>query len=302
MSVKKLLILGYGYLGEYVARSALERGWKVIGVTRNPERVEALEEMGGVGFRGNVNEDEWHGVADTSFDFVLNCVSSAGNGLEGYRVSYVEGNRSLASWMEAVGFEGRAVYTSSVSVYPDAEGSLLDEECVRPPDTERGRVMLESEAIFLGVGGEASKCVLRLGGIYGPGRGMLLNRLRERPSRLEGAGGYHLNLIRTEDIVSAILGIFESGNRIEGVFNVVDDEPVLKSEIVAWTAKRLGYEPPTFVGEASLEATGRGSHRRLDGGRAANRRLSNSKLKAAMEWSPQYPSFREGFDEILGRE
>ncbi|MEM9160923.1 MAG: NAD-dependent epimerase/dehydratase family protein [Verrucomicrobiota bacterium] len=295
MAEKELLILGYGYLGECVARRALSDGWKVRAVSRNETRLANLETLGGEGFIGLVNESQWHDFADTNTTtHVLNCVSSAGNGLEGYRLSYVEGNRSLARWMESSGFKGKAIYTSSVSVYPDAEGGWLDEDCGLEPNTERGRLIRKSEELFLRADLKCQRAVLRLGGIYGPGRHWLANRLKEAPRELPGEGNYYLNLIRTEDIVEAVFTCFGSEETLDSCYNVVDDTPSLKADIVEWLAGELGVEVPVFSG-----SKGSRSHRNLDGRGSSNRRLKNKKLRDAVQWKPSYKSFREGFRDLI---
>tara|TARA_B110000037_G_scaffold182331_1_gene209923 strand:- start:747 stop:1658 length:912 start_codon:yes stop_codon:yes gene_type:complete len=295
--MKSLLILGCGYVGSAFAKEALARGLRVVAVTRNEGTVLRLKSEGVEAYAVRVDSDEWHGLVGGGFDFALNCVSSAGNGLDGYRASYLGGNRSFVKWMKCSGFSGRAVYTGSVSVYPDSAGAWL-EETDAIPGTERGSIVMESEEIFReGLGGVIQGTVLRLGGIYGPERHMLLNRVRSGQAELSGFGEYYLNLIRLEDIISAMWAVFLfEGKALKASYNVVDDVPSSKNEIVSWMAEQLGLESPEFSGVANGEssrrfsATGRGS---------SNRRISNGLLREHVGWCPRYKSFRDGFKDLI---
>lgn len=297
--VKKILILGCGYVGSAVATRALERGMRVVAVTRNAETVKQLETNGVEAYVARVDSDEWHAMVGQEFDYAVNCVSAAGNGLVGYRESYIRGTQCFVDWMRASEFSGRAVYTSSVSVYADSGGDWVFEDDASP-NNDRGRIIRESEECFLETGYWGLKrCVLRLGGIYGPERHMILNRLRSAADTIAGNGDYFLNLIRLEDIVAAIGAIFEADESPgPSIFNVVDNEPVRKAELVSWLAERLGRPCPRF----DMAATARNSSRRFSGEprQASNRRVSNALLQERLGWQPRFPSYREGFADLLG--
>lgn len=294
---KRLVILGCGYLGRFLVADALRRRMRVLAVSRNLDTLREIESMGAEVFRGMVDEAAWHEAAGPDVDYVVNCVSSAGGGLAGYRQSYLGGNESLARWAEAVGFCGASLYTSSVSACGDAGGAWVDEENCPSPGNERGGIVAESEALFLDRTAGKAKGVLRLAGLYGPGRHLLLDRLKDGPDELPGWADYYLNLVRIEDVASAVWASFEAG--VSGVFNVVDDEPALKGEMVEWLAGLLGVKVPPFSG--SVDSGLRSSRRLGESGPPANRRISNAALKAATSWRPRFASYREGFEDLLKR-
>lgn len=298
-SGKSILILGCGYLGLRLAAGAAASGMRVKAVSRNLDTLEAARSLGAETFAGLVDEEAWHGFAGCGIDFVVNCVSSAGGGLEGYRQSYVGGNASLCQWAAASGFAGRAIYTSSVSVYPDAGGGWVDESCSEAPESGRGTLVRESEQVFLEGLRQGAAVVLRLAGLYGPGRHLMLDSVARAGDALPGWGGYYLNLARIDDVTSAVWAVLEQDRLPGQVYNVVDDEPSLKEDMVAWLAQRLGRSAPSFTGEPP--ASGRNSRRFGEGGPPANRRISNRALRAATGWRPAYPSFREGFADLMER-
>ena len=234
---------------------------------------------------------DWFGFAESEFDWVLNCVSASEPGLEGYRKSYLEGNRTLARWMRETGFAGRAIYTGSVAVYPDSGGDWV-EESDASPHSDRARMLLDAESTFLENESEARAMVLRLGGIYGPNRGFLVKRLRESDGNIKGSGDYFLNLIRLEDIVGAIIAGFEGASKEQGVYSIVDDEPMRRRELIEGLAGELGMSAPRFDENA-------GASRRWDGGPPANRRISNRAFKRDFEWNPQFPNALRGMIDLL---
>ena len=164
--MKTGLILGCGYVGRALASSRRSCGDRILAVTRNADTSRELTSEGVEVFQGSLQDGEWHDWAQ-NVDWVVNCVSSAGGGLAGYRLSYVDGNRSLVDWMEKSRFDGPAIYTSSVSVYPDSQGGWVGESDARP-HSERAEIMLEAEEMFLSGPLTVVKVALRLGGIYGP--------------------------------------------------------------------------------------------------------------------------------------
>ncbi len=290
--MKTVLILGCGYVGRAVGLHERAQGNRVLAITRNEGMADQLRSEGMDVFVGNVHETGWHGFAE-EVDWALNCVSAAEPNLEGYRLSYVDGNRSFADWLSRSGFSGPAIYTSSVSVYPDSGGGWIEEKDARA-SSERSEVILESERVFQESNNPAVKTVLRLGGIYGPERSFLANRIAKAEGALPGYGDYFLNLIRLEDIVGAIGAVFRSeiGG---GVFSVVDDTPMLRENLVRELSAMMKVPAPRF--DSSLSGS-KGS-RRIDGRRPANRRISNRKLKETFDWQPAFPNASDGMASLV---
>lgn len=289
MSTEKrahLVVLGAGYVGAEVVRQGLARGMRVTVLTRNAGKARALKEAGADVVVEDLAGEAWHARLGDGADYVLNCVSSGGGGPEAYRHSYVDGMKSVLAWAGQVPV-GAIVYTGSTSVYPQGGGVRVDEEASVEETRAAGSPLLEAEDLLLAWTG-GRRCVLRLAGIYGPGRHYLLDQLRDGSGEVAGHGEYRLNLIYRDDIAGAVWAAFEGG--AEGVFNVADDGAAPKVEITAWLAMKLGVPRPRFTGEP---ATGR---RRV----TPDRVIANDKIKRVLGWRPVYPSFREGYAALLG--
>lgn len=289
---KRLVIFGCGYVGAAVARAALAAGARVEALTRNPEKAASLRSAGvSPVVVAELGSTEWHAQIAPAPDFVVNCVSSGGP--DQYWQSYVVGMQSILSWAVATGPVGTMVYTSSTSVYPQGEGAVVDETAWAPGATPNGRIISESEVLLKAAPAAAIRrhFILRLAGIYGPGRHHLLDQLRAGADTLNGSGEHRLNLAHRDDIVAAILACLAApADQAGGIFNVADDAPASRAEVVAWLCARLGRPVPAFDGSATT---------RRGGAPMPDRIISAAKIQWELGWRPRYPDFMAGFGEIL---
>jgi nucleoside-diphosphate-sugar epimerase len=287
-----MVVFGCGYVGSSLVKEAVRRGYRVTVLSRGAARFEELPSSAAVErVVADLATDEWHSRIDPRPDVVINCVGSGGGGVEGYRRSYVEGMESIARWLSA-GEAGVAIYTGSIGVYSRNDGSLVDETAEVGGHSVYADLLLDAERCFLAPGFSAGRrFVLRLAGIYGPGRHAFLDRVRGSGGVLPGRGEGYMNAIHLEDVCGAVwAAIDRSGTDAGGVYNVVDDLPARRSEVAAWLASRLGVPCPRF--DDTKSSPGRS-------GRVRNRRISNDKIKSRLGWQPRYPNFRQGYEEIL---
>jgi nucleoside-diphosphate-sugar epimerase len=295
---KRIVIFGCGYVGRALARAAVHGGWEVWIHSRNRDSLASVSEVpSDRRVAGNLHESDWHASLTGHWDAVVNLVSSAGGGIDGYRLSYIEGNRSIRQWAESVD-AGRFIYSSATSVYPQTDGGWVSEDDVPDPGilSANGRILREAELEILESGTFRESVIARLAGIYGPGRHLYLNRLREGATSIPGDGTGILNLIYLKDIVGALMALLEAPlPSPREVFNVVDEAPSPKQAIVDWLAGELGMATIPF----DPEIKGPRAARRATGAGMPNRRVSNTKLKEQIGWRPGYPDFRAGYADIL---
>ncbi len=293
---KRLVIFGCGYVGGAIARAAVAAGAHVEALTRNPEKAALLraQSLAKV-VVAELSSSDWHSQLEGGADFVVNCVSSAG-GPDGYRQSYLAGMASILKWAASGQTPiGTILYTSSTSVYPQGGGAVIDETVPAEGATPNGKIIRESEMRLQAVPDAICRrwFILRLAGIYGPGRHHLLNQLREGTTSLGGSGGHHLNLVHLDDIVSAVLGSLRAPQTIGSqIFNVADIAPARREDVVRWLAERLGRAMPAFDG---IPGTRRGGEPMPD------RVISSEKIQRVLGWRPRHPDYRSGFDEILAK-
>src|SRR4051812_17664714 len=98
ISGKRLVIFGCGYVGSELAREGIARGLRVTALTRNEAKASVLRATGIDVVVADLATDDWHRAIEGGADFAVNCVSSGGAGVAGYRRSYVEGTESIVRW------------------------------------------------------------------------------------------------------------------------------------------------------------------------------------------------------------
>ena len=283
-------------MGSILARQAINLGLEVCALTRNTVTATALRKMGvSQVVEAELDSPDWHSKLSPVQDCVVNCVGSAGGGLDGYRKSYIEGQKSILRWARK-GRVGTYLFTSSIAVYPQSNNVEVDETNSTEGASKRGQILLEAEQLLVEGQFPGSRWfILRLAGIYGPGRHSLLDRLREPSTYITGADR-HLNLIHRDDVCSAIWAALKAPNTIENeIFNVCDDNPQTKKKVMRWLADTLGCPLPEFKSGKSAggdEPQGM-SPRNLD------RRINNRKIKSKLGWHPAFPTCQDGYRQIL---
>lgn len=288
LSGKRLVVFGCGYVGGELARQARGRGLAVAALTRNPAKAAALRADGIAAVEADLAGEAWHPLLPGGADFVVNCVSSGGAGVAGYRRSYVEGMRSILAWAQRQP-AGTMVYTSSTSVYPQGGGARVDEAAPTAGAGETGQILVEAETLLRDSRQARQRAfILRLAGIYGPGRHRLLDQVRA--GEVSGRAQDHLNLAHRDDICAAIWRALTAPSAHGGgTFNVADDAAATRGEITGWLAGRLGVAPPRF---SEAPPSGRRTT-------TPDRIIANDRLKRELGWTPAFPSFREGYAPLL---
>lgn len=287
----RALIIGMGYVGQAVAAELLAKGHTVTGMRRSIGPREVSDLPGCRQLSIDVTDPTTLPQLQTPFDWVVNCVAASGGSPEQYRATYLEGTRNVLRWL-AQGSPSKYVYTSSTGVYGQTDGSLVDELSETKPVTETGRILVETEQLLLaGTAQPVPAVVLRVAGIYGPGRGYWLRQFLSGEAKIEGEGTRVLNMIHRDDLVIAVLAALERGRPGE-VYNVVDNEPVSQRDVFVWLSHNVGLPLPPSVPESSETSRRRG---------LTNKRVSNAKLRRELRCSWRYPTFREGFSAELSR-
>ncbi|MCC6416248.1 MAG: NAD-dependent epimerase/dehydratase family protein [Opitutaceae bacterium] len=286
---KRLFVAGCGYVGSAVARQGMALGMEVHALTRNPVMAAGLRDAGIKVMVADLATADWHGQLPGEMDFVLNSVSSGGGGLEGYRHSYSEGMASLLQWARAAKI-GTCVYTSSTSVYPQGGGVVVDETApLESVADERALVLCAAEQQLRASTAVGRAYILRLAGIYGPGRHHLLDQIRTG-GVLPGGWDHRLNLIHRDDAAAAVWAAWGAPDAMaSGTYNVADDGPVTKAALIEWLAGQLGVPAPTFD---ARQPTRRGRD-------VPDRVIANAKIKRELGWRPRYPDYRAGYAAIL---
>jgi nucleoside-diphosphate-sugar epimerase len=282
----RALIVGCGYVGMPLGAELARQGHEVFGLRRSAAAEAKLRAAGIKPLMGDITR-----LADLArlpgpFDWVVNCVSATGGGAEEYRQVYLEGTRNLIGGLSTTPPK-KFIYTSSTSVYGQNDGSLVKETSPTEPVVETARVLVETEKVLLEAAQqrEFPAVILRVAGIYGPGRGYWLKQYLKNEARIEGNGARILNMIHRDDVVGCIITALKSGRPGE-IYNAADDEPVSQRTFFEWLAGTLDKELPPSVPEDPEAIRKRG---------VTNKRVSNRKLKTELGYRFKFPTFRQGY-------
>ncbi|QFR34128.1 NAD-dependent epimerase/dehydratase family protein [Ancylobacter sp. TS-1] len=201
----------------------------------------------------------------------------------------------LGPALAGAGRRGPLVYLSTIGVYGDSGGAWIDEDAPLSEAAPRARRRIEAEAAWRRLGAAAGRPValLRLGGIYGPGRNAIEDVAAGTARCIERAGQV-FNRIHVDDIAGAIHAAGIKG--FDGAVNVVDDEPSPSCAPVRFAAGLFGVDPPAAepfeVAALSMSPMALSFW-------ADNRRVRNEHLHALLGGGLLYPTYREGLAALL---
>ncbi len=183
-------------------------------------------------------------------------------------------------------------YYSTVGVYGDYGGAWIDETAAPQPVNERSRRRVVAEQAWRDFA--ASKgvplVILRLAGIYGPGRSTL-DKLKAGTSRRIVKPGQVFNRIHAADIGEVTARA--ARQKLAGTFNLADDEPAPPQDPIAFAAGLMGIAPPPEEDFEAAEMTAMARSFYAD-----NKRVSNAAIKRALDVDLFYPTYRHGLRAI----
>ena len=290
-SMSTLLCFGLGYSAEHYIASYGDGFARIVGTVRGAERAAVLNAR----FAGRLQVFAFDGTFPTPE--VKSAIGEADAALvsippteTGDPVLTVFGDPLLhARNLRSV------VYLSTVGVYGDHAGAWVNEETPRRPDSPRGQKRLAAERAWQQYGAATGKAVavLRLAGIYGPGRNALTQIARGEARRIVKPGQI-FNRIHVADIAQAIDAAF--AQHASGIFNIADDEPSPQGDPLVFAAQLLGRDPAPEI--SFEEAAPSMSPMALSFWQDC-RRVNNDKLKRELGVTLRYPTYREGLRALF---
>jgi nucleoside-diphosphate-sugar epimerase len=288
----RVLIIGCGYVGLPLGAELTKLGHQVIGVRRSADHSAELKAAGIEPLIADVSRPSDLAKLSVPFDWIINLVSSSKGGAEEYREVYLNGTRNLIEWLAAAPPK-KFVYTSSTSVYGQTDGSAVKESSPTDPQTETGKLLIETERILAEAAGKKilPAVILRVAGIYGPDRGHFFQQYLKDAAKIPGKGDRFINMIHRDDLIGIILVALKSGRPGE-IYNAVDDEPVAQIHFFRWLSETLGKWMPPFASEAENATRKRG---------LTNKKVSNRRLKMELGYQFKHPTFRQGYTAEIMR-
>lgn len=276
------LIFGCGYLGERVARRWRDAGSDVAVITRSDNRAETFRQLGYQPIVADVTRPETLSRLPV-VDCVLFAVGFDRAGKDSIQQVYVDGMRNVLAALPAE--TGRLIYISTTGVYGRADGAWVDEVTAPDPQREGGRASLAAEQLLAAHSLGQRSVVLRLAGIYGPGRVPFIRELRAAEPIPAHTSGW-LNLIHVDDAAAIVVAAAEMPLGERSVYCVSDGVPVERGEFYSEVARQIGMPPPQFVEPDPNSSRAARAE--------ANRRISNARMLADLRVTLTYPDYRAG--------
>lgn len=274
-----LLVIGAGDLGLRVATLTAAAGVVVFAVKRTPVPLPA----GVTGVWSDVAQLDLDALPP--IDAVLYCLTPDRRDPETYRQTYVERLAGLLVALDRRNIAPRLLFASSTAVYAAEDGRWVEEDT--PPDAAadsalpfNGRILREAEQLLRSRPGS---CALRIGGIYGPSREMLLRRLSTPGATVQRDPPLWTNRMHIEDVARAVRHLLAL-TTLPALVNLVDDQPTPQADVLDGLADLCGLSrlPAAHVGLTASQG----------------KRVSNARLRAS-GFCCRYPSWREGYAEML---
>ena len=277
----RLLIFGLGYTGRAIGIAAAAAGFAVTATSRQPGHAGAP------------------GVAVIPFDAAAEAVAAATH-IVATAAPDEQGDPALARYGAAIGVAPHLRWTgylSSTGVYGDRGGAWVDETSAPAPTSRRARARRAAEAQWEAAAAERGFALdlIRLAGIYGPGRSVLDDVRAGRGRRIDKPG-HAFGRIYRDDIAGGTLAAMRTATTGIRVLNFNDDLPTEPAVVVEEAARLLGVAPPPLLpfaeAEAGMTAMGRSFW-------AESRRVRSQGTQTVLGYAWRFPTFREGLRAVL---
>lgn len=269
-----VLVAGCGDVGSVLAVSLMADGHVVYGLKRDisslPEGVQPI--------RADLTDPGSLGDLPQQIDCLVFMPTPASRDQAGYEAIFIQGWKNVWAGMKQP--PKRTLLVSSTAVYGESQGGIVSEETPPEPTRFNGKVLLQMEQL-------AAECtddlvVVRISGIYGPGRERLIRQAASEGLEVQQNPPFYTNRIHRDDAAAALKHLLEL-EKPHGLYVATDNNPAPRYEVVEWLAKAQGRPSPTPLNDAQASC----------GKRIDNQRLRDSGFKLT------YPDYRAGYGAVL---
>lgn len=283
LSKEQVLIVGCGDIGARFAKALSANHYEVVGLRRTPPpNTPYLRYLG----CDASDSAQLSGVIRQGlFDVILVSMTPGERSDAGYERAYVQTCKNLVAALEDHHHRPRLlVFISSTAVYGQQDNSCLDESSPTLPHSFSGIRLREAEQCLQE--SDFSCLIARFSGIYGPGRGRMIELVRQG----RGSLSPHItNRIHADDGAAALAYLVElarQGVALDEIYIVTDSAPVAMAEVSRWLAAEMKID-------AFAEAAG--------GQELGNKACSNKRLLAT-GFKLRYSDYVAGYSALLAEE
>lgn len=279
-----VLIAGCGWLGNAVAERLIARGDRVTGLRSDVSRAESLRALGMTPLALDLADPDAVSHLPEDIEAVLALQAAKGGDAAAYRRAYLNVNETLLAYAHRHPLRG-FVYSGSTGLFGQRDGSEIHEGTPPQPTGPTGEILAEAEQQLL----SAAKAglpvrVVRLSGLYGPGRLWMLDRVRQGLMPLGPGDETWMNACHQDDAADTLIAALDRGQD-GAIYHATDEQPMRRGELIRFIADRLGIHP---------------SHQEFAAVQGPNRRISGEATRLALGLRCRWPSVIQGLEPFLG--
>jgi len=282
-----IVIVGCGYLGLRAAKAWLAEGHSVTAMTRDPQRHPDWKQLGLRMIAGDVL-DPASLCNLPKADLCLYAVGYDRNSIADKRTVYVDGLRHVLSEIQPR--IPRLIFISSTSVYGQQAGEIVDEASECAPQNEAGQICRDAEQIVRKIypqqDSQTPAMILRLAGIYGPGRLIARIEQLQRGTPLTGNPDAWLNLIHVDDAVQAVTRLVRSPFPAP-LYLLSDAMPLVRRDFYNAVARAIGAPSPVFDPSGDI---------------ALNKRCDSRRIRRELDLMLKYPDAISALPKVLSHQ
>jgi len=270
----RVLIAGCGDVGNVLALSLLREGHVVYGLKRDtstlPDGVHPIR--ADLTIPGTLTD------LPMDIDRLIFMPTPASRDKTGYEAIFIEGWKNL--WAAFQQTPARTLLVSSTAVFGESRGGIVDEETSPEPTGFNGKILLEMEQL-------AGNCtenlvVVRISGIYGPGRERLIRQAVSKDLEIQKDPPFFTNRIHRDDAAAALKHLLFV-EKAEALYIASDDQPAPRYDVVEWLARMQGADAPTGL---------------VDEHASCGKRVNNQRLRDS-GFCLRYPGYQSGYGAVI---
>lgn len=275
MQRKRILFLGFGDIAGRASEHL--KASELVGVARSPKSVPDHVAF----FQAAADSlPVCRRMVHETWDALVVTLTPTEFSDRAYEIAYVQTLQRILEHCQK-NPPGKLFFASSTSIYQQCNGEWVDENTPVEPESFSGKRLLQAENLLRESG--LDYCILRIAGIYGPGRDVILRQVRQ------GVGGSssYTNRIHADDcggFLAYLIGQQLAGQTIHPLYLVADNQPRRGSEVRSWLAEQMGLDTSELRSSVSE--------------RGGNKRCRNRLLQSS-GYELKYPDYRSGYRAVL---
>jgi len=299
--MKVFLAGGTGALGHYLLPALIRSGYSVTVVARSQEKANWIKESGATPIKVDLFSESAVKEAVKGHDIVINMTTNVPPLSKSWSQKAWEPHnnirRIVSKNLAQAALQAKSskfIQESVVFFYADNGNQWIDEDSpLKANGWEQPALTAEKNALSL-QGTGVKPVVLRFGNFYAPNSEHTISTIKAARywiSTILGMKHHYYPMIHIYDAAEAVVAAIKAE---EGIYNVVDDEPLTKGQLDEALAQALGkgglFRVPMFpIPKSSVAADF--LFRSL--------RVSNKKFKEATGWNPKYKTASEALKLVV---